>query len=166
MNDSLEQIPLTDEFLSVMRNAARYARELHEPFVTTRGLLLALLDDPQIGPALAEVIPREKLLALPADSDPRNAATRLGDSALPQGERGALPRFDTLAFKLPDGSASVWLGREAYALFIEGANRSEGRYRPKALALGIAADAVRNPGVLRALNVEPGKLTDAVFALK
>lgn len=166
MNDSLEQVPLAAELLDVMRNAARYARELHEPFITARDLLLALMDDPTIGPPLLEVIPREKLLALPGDSDPRNAATRLPDVALPKGERGALPRFDTLAFKLPDGSASVWLGREAHALFIEGSNRADGRYMPKALALGIAADAVRNPGILRALKVEPGKLTDAVFALE
>lgn len=165
MNESLEQIPLSAELLTVMRDAARYARQLNEPFVTARDLLLALLDEPTIGAALVEVLPREKLLELPASGDPRNAASRLPDASLPSGERGALPRFNTLAFKLPDGSASVWLGREALALFVEGVNRAEGRYLPKALALGIAADAVRNPGVLRALNVEPGVVTDAIFGM-
>jgi hypothetical protein len=171
MNDQLEQIPLTNELLTVMRNSGRYAQQLHEPFITARALLLALLDDPQIGSVLAEVVPREKLLALcpPAGEevreDPRAIATRLPDVGLPPGEKPAMPRYDTLAFKLPEGTASMWLSREAFSIFLEGANRVDSRYLPKHLAFGIAAEAVRTPGVLAALRVEPGKVTDAIFNL-
>jgi hypothetical protein len=159
----LDQIPVSDELLTVMRAAAGYALKLREPFVTSRAILLALLDDPQIGPAITDVVPREKLVELEPSGDLRNAASRLPDAGLPSGERGALPRFDTLAFKLPEGNASVWLGREAYSIFCEGANRAEGRYLPRHLAFGLASEAVRSPGILAALRVEPGKLTDAIY---
>ena len=52
MSDQLEQIPLSDELLAVMRGAARYALQLREPFVTARAMLLGLLDDPKIGPTI------------------------------------------------------------------------------------------------------------------
>jgi len=163
MSDQLEQLPLSAEILKVMRDSAGYAIALREPFVTARALLLALLDEPQIGPAIVDVVPRDKLMELEASSDPRNAASRLSDPDLTSGERGALPRFDTLAFKLPDGSASVWLGREAYAIFCEGANRAEGTYLPRHLAFGLASEALRSPGILASIRVEPGKLTDTIY---
>jgi len=165
MSDQGEQIPLSDELLDVMRAAAGYALKLREPFVTARALLLGLLDDPQIGPAIADVVPRKTLMSLDPSGDRRNAATRVPESGLPPGERGALPRFDTLAFKLPAGNASVWLGREAYTIFCEGANRSEGRYLPRDLAFGLAAEALRSPGILAAIRVEPGRLTGAIYAM-
>jgi hypothetical protein len=163
MSDQAEQIPLSDELLKVMRDSGAYALKLREPFVTARALLLALLDDPEIGPAIAEVVPRVKLMELEPSGDLRNAAARVPDAGLPAGERGALPRFDTLAFKLPEGNASVWLGREAYSIFCEGANRAEGRYLPKHLAFGLASEALRSPGILASIHVEPGKLTDAIY---
>jgi hypothetical protein len=163
MSDQLEQIPISDELLKVMRASAGFALQLREPFITARALLLGLLEDPQIGPALAEVVPRDDLIALEPSGDLRNAAVRLPEAGLPAGERGALPRFDTLAFKLPDGHASVWLGREAYTIFCEGANRSDGRYLPRHLAFGLASEALRTPGILASLRVEPGKLTDAIY---
>jgi hypothetical protein len=163
MSDQAEQIPLSDELLKVMRDSGAYALKLREPFVTARAVLLALLDDPEIGPAIAEVVPREKLTELEPSGDLRNAAARVPDAGLPAGERGALPRFDTLAFKLPEGNASVWLGREAYSIFCEGANRAEGRYLPKHLAFGLASEALRSPGILASIHVEPGKLTDAIY---
>ncbi|HTX58640.1 MAG TPA: hypothetical protein VMH02_03105 [Verrucomicrobiae bacterium] len=162
----LEQIPLSEELLAVMRSSGRYAQQLREPFITSRALLLALLDDPAIGAALGELVPREKLMELESSGDVRNTAARLPEAGLPPGERGALPRFDTLAFKLPEGTASVWLSRESYAIFVEGANRAEGRYLPKHLAFGLAAEAVRSPGILRSLRVEPGKVTDAIYGLE
>lgn len=165
MNDQLEQVPLSDEFLGVMRNAGRYAHELREPFITARALLLALLDDPKIGATLAAVVPREKLLDLAPSDDLRFGATRLPDTGLPAGERSAMPRYDTLAFKLPQSTTSVWLSREAHAIFIEGLNRVDAMFMPKHLAFGIAAEAVLTPGVLAALYIEPGKVTDAIYNL-
>lgn len=165
MNDQLEQIPLTNELLAVMRNSGRYAQQLREPFITARALLLALLDDPQIGASLGEVVPRDKLMLLAPSEDLRMTATRLPDTGLPTGEKAAMPRYDTLAFKLPDSTTSVWLSREAFSIFLEGANRVDTSYLPKHLAFGIAAEAVRTPGVLAALYVEPGKVTDAIYNL-
>ncbi len=165
MNDTLEQLPLTNELLSVMRNSGRYAQQLREPFITARALLLALLDDEQVGAAIADLLPREKILALPPSEDVRATATRLPDAGLAPGEKSAMPRYDTLAFKLPEGVSSVWLSREAFSIFLEGANRADSAYLPKHLAFGIAAEAVRTPGILAALRIEPGKLTDAMFAL-
>lgn len=163
MSDQAEQIPLSEELLKVMRDSAAYALKLREPFITARALLLALLDDPEIGPALAGVVPRDKLMELEPSGELRNGAARVPDSVLPDGERGALPRFDTLAFKLPEGNASVWLSREAYSIFSEGANRTDGRYLPKHLAFGLASEALRSPGILATMHVEPGKLTDAIY---
>jgi hypothetical protein len=164
MSDQAEQqIQLSDELLKVMRDSGAYALKLREPFITARALLLALLDDPEIGPAIADVVSRDKLMALEPSGDSRNGAARISESDLPAGERGALPRFDTLAFKLPEGNASVWLGREAYSIFCEGANRADGRYLPKHLAFGLASEALRSPGILSTIHVEPGKLTDAIY---
>lgn len=165
MNEQLEQIPLSEELLAVMRNAGRYSQQLREPFITARALLLALLDDDRIGPTLASVIPRERLLDLESVDDGRAAAARLPESGTAGAEKQAMPRYDTLAFKLPEGTASVWLSREAFTIFVEGANRAEETYLPKHLAFGLAAEALRTPGVLAALRVEPGRVTDALFGL-
>ena len=166
MSDQNEQIPLSDELLSVMRNSGRYAQQLREPFITARAILLALLDDPQVGEAIAPFVPRDKVVALQPGDDLRLSATRLPDAGLSSGERAAMPRYDTLAFKMPEGTASVWLSREAFSIFTEGANRAVGeRYLPKHLAMGMAAEAIRTPGVLATLYVEPGKITDAIFNL-
>ena len=58
-------------------------------------------------------------------------------------EKAALLRFNTLAFKLPESTKSVWLSREAYQVWNEGAKRVEdgAKYMPKHLAFGIAAVA-------------------------
>lgn len=159
----LEQIPLSDELLIVMRRAARKAIELREPFITPRALLLSLLDDPSVGTAMAAVVNREKVLT--ANVDENFGVVRLIDDFLPDGEQPAMTRYDTLAFKTPDGRSSMWLNRDAYHIFIEGAQRVEDRYYPKQLALGIAAEAVRAPGVLAAIRVEPGILVDAIYKL-
>lgn len=165
MNEKLEQIPLSEELLAVMRNSGRYSQQLREPFITARALLLALLDDERIGPTLGSVVPRDKLLELEPVDDIRTTAARLPESGTAVAEKPAMPRYDTLAFKLPEGTASVWLSREAFTIFLEGANRAEGTYLPKHLAFGLAAEALRTPGVLAALRVEPGRVTDALFQL-
>ncbi|MBV8489916.1 MAG: hypothetical protein JO199_05235 [Candidatus Eremiobacteraeota bacterium] len=162
MPDALEQKPLSAELLSVMRNSGRYAQQLREPFITARAIILALLDDETIGPRLTDLIPREKVTALPPTEDIRATASRLPDTGLPAGEKPAMPRYDTLAFKLPGGVQSVWLSREGYAIFLEGVNRADEVILPKHLAYGLAAEAVRTPGVLASLRVEPGKVIDAL----
>ncbi|HVA29504.1 MAG TPA: hypothetical protein VNF68_15080 [Candidatus Baltobacteraceae bacterium] len=166
----VDQIFLSEEILALMRNAAAIAQRLKEPFITTRTLLVALLDDPALGEKLVDVLPREKLEAyeLPAQAAQRLTASRVQESKMPPGERAALLRFNTLAFKLPDGSKSVWLSREAYQVWNEGAKRVEdgAKYMPKHLAFGIAADAVRSPGVLTDLRVSPGDVSETILTLE
>jgi len=166
----VDQIFLSDEILALMRNAAAIAMRLKEPFITIRTLLIALLDDPQIGEKLLEALPREKLeeYELPAEAAQRLTASRVQEPNMQAGERAALLRFNTLAFKMPDGKKSVWLSREAYQVWNEGAKRVEegAKYMPKHLAFGIAADAVRSPGVLTALRVSPGDVNEAILAIE
>ena len=159
----LEQIALSEELLGVMRNAARKAQELRESFITPRAILLALLDDPGVGPAIAGVVNPQKVLA--ADVEQDATAARAIEEVLPDGEQPAITAYDTLAFKTPDSRASMWLTREALRIFIEGAHRADERYFPKHLALGFAAQAVHAPGVLAAIRVEPGFLADAIYRI-
>jgi hypothetical protein len=142
-----EQVFLSDEVLRLMRHAAQLAGALHEPFITQRTLLLAILDDPELGPPLVEVLPREKL------------------EAYQMAPEEAKANFDTLAFKMPDGSKSVWLSRDGYRAWNEGAKRVEdgGKYLPKHLAFGIAADAIRTPGILTQMKLSPGAISEAIL---
>ena len=165
MSDPAEQILLSEELLALMRNAAAIAQRLKEPFITTRTLILSLLDEPQVGAALAEVVPREKVEALLAPEDAKPGALQLPEPKMALGERAAMQRHNTLAFKLPDGSGSMWLSHDALTAFVEGSRRAEGRYLPKHLAFGIAAEAVRTPGVFTALHISPGTVTDAIYKL-
>ena len=158
----LDQVPLTDELLALMRKAAQKAIEGNEAFITPRSLLLALLDDPHVGPPLASVVNRDRVLG--AEEAGTNAL-RLPDDVFATEEPAAMRRYDTIAFKTPDGRSSMWLNREAYRIFIEGAQRVEERYLPKHVALGMAAQAVHAPGMLTAIRVEPGVLADAIYKL-
>lgn len=159
----LEQVPLSQELLGVMRRAAKKAIDLKEPFITPRAILLSLLDDPGIGPAIAGVVNRDKVLA--AEVGENAGMTRLIEDRMENGEQPAMSRYDTIAFKTPDGRTSMWLNKDAYKIFIEGAQRVEERYYPKQLALGLAAQAIHAPGVLAAIRVEPGVLADAIYKL-
>jgi hypothetical protein len=169
MADIVEQVFLSDELLTFMRNAARIAGESKEPFITIRTLLAALLEDPVVGPALVEVLPPEKLqdYEFPADSVTRMTASRVQEPPMENGERPGMLRFNTLAFKTPDGKKSVWLSREAHAAWSEAGKRvKDGEpFLPKHVAFGIAADAIRTPGIFSVLHLSPGDLTDALLKL-
>lgn len=158
----LEQIPLSEELLLLMRAAAQQAVALGETFITPRALLLAMLDDPLIGTPLRNVVNRERLIAAQVAA---TGAGRLPQDTFAAGDPSVLPRYDTLAFKTPDGQRSVWLSQDAYQAFIEGAQRVEGRYMPRHVALGLAAQAVHAPGILAAIRVEPGVVIDAIYKL-
>jgi hypothetical protein len=162
MAADMEHVPLSSELLNVMRGAVRKAIELKDPFVTPRAILLSLLEDPGIGSAIASVVNRDKVRA--AEIGESAGMTRLIDERM-DGEQPALTRYDTLAFKTPDGRTSMWLNKEAYAIFIEGAQRVEDAYYPKHLALGLAAQAIHAAGLLPAIRVEPGALVDVIYKL-
>lgn len=163
MTELPEQVRLSPDLLRLMREAARISHGLGEQFVTTRALLLALLADPDIGPKIQHIIAREKLEGLPISEGMRARAARMPDAGLAIGERPAMQRYNTLAFKLPDGEASMWLSIEAYSVFTEGAQRAGHEYLPKHLLYGIAGEAIRVPGILATLHVAPGSLTEAVL---
>jgi len=164
MMTDLEQIPLSEELLGVMRRAAQISIDNNEAFITPRSLLLSLLEDGDVGPAIVSVVVRDKLLAIPPAESEMSGLVRVAEDRL-TGEQPALVRYDTLAFKTPNGKTSVWLGKDALNIFLEGAQRVEGRFQPKHLALGFAAEAVRAPGVLAAIRVQPGALSEAVYRL-
>lgn len=153
-----------------MRHAVELAGKLNEPFITVRTLLLALLDDEKIGPALVEALPREKLeaWAITPEAAKKLLPMRVPEAGLPAGERAAMLRFSTLAFKNSSGSKSMWLSPEAMNAWNEGARRvNEGeKYLPKHLAFGISADAVRTPGILTALHVSPGAVNEAILSIQ
>lgn len=159
----LEHIPLSSELLVLMRRAAQKAIELKEPFITPRAILLSLLEDPGMGPAIAAVVSRDKVAGAEVSESP--GMTRLIEERMEDGEQPAMARYDTLAFKTPDGRTSMWLNKDAYTIFIEGAQRVEDRYYPKHVALGLAAQAIHAPGLLTAIRVEPGVLADAIYKL-
>lgn len=142
MMPGAENIPLADEMLQTMRAAAQIAVDLREPFITPRTLLLALLDSPEIGDAVGNVVDREKVRAA-------NVEYRADGN-------------DTLSFKTPGGERSVWLSKEALHVFMEGAKRARSSYSSRDLVFGLAADARTAPGILSAIRVEPGLLIDAV----
>ena len=152
-------LPLSDQLLATMRLAAQRTVDLREPFITPRTMLLALLEAPVVGPALAQVISKQKLLAATARSN--FGSVRVIEEWLP-GEQPPMTRYDTLAFKTPDGRASLWLSKEALKVFLEGAKRVDERYEPRELALGLAAESVLSPGILAAIRVGPGAVYDAI----
>ncbi|HUY11696.1 MAG TPA: hypothetical protein VMV73_05500 [Candidatus Dormibacteraeota bacterium] len=97
--------------------------------------------------------------------DPRRIADALPEPPGSHGEAPPMQRYDTLAFRCGEGSELTWLSHEAFAIFTEGARRADGRLMPHHIGIGFAAEAVRSPGVLAQLRVEPGKVTDALFKL-
>lgn len=141
-----DAVALSEALLETMRLAAQKTIELREPSITPRAMLLALLEDRDLGPAIGQVVNRDRLLAA-------------------MSEEPAIPRSDTLEFKTPDGRGSAWLSEDAYDVFAEGARRAETAYLPRHLALGLAAQAVLAPGVLTAIRLEPGVFADAIYKL-
>jgi hypothetical protein len=160
-----DQIMLSEELLTTIRTAATISQRLGEKFISTRALLLALLDDPTIGAALSEVVPREKLEELEVSESMRAIAAKMPEPVLRAPEKPAIQRYDTLLFTMPNEKQGMWLSHEALSVMVEGGRRAEGRYLPKHLAFGIAAEAVRTPGVFAALHISPGEVTDAIYKL-
>ena len=159
----LEQVPISDELLAVMRNAVAKSLSLQEPFVTARALLLALAEDPSMAETLEPVLDLEQLRELAIEDAP--APAEVPDEASDD-ETPPLRRYDTLAIKDPLGQQSLWLNREAFAVFLEGARRHEERYLPKHLAYGFVSEARRQPNILRAIGIDAAKLSEAILAKK
>jgi hypothetical protein len=160
-----EQLPLSQDILTVMRAAVSHAIDSGSEFVSPAHLLLAMLDDAKLGEVLAEFLERGKIIA---DTKRKKlpGVLEVPDSPLPEGEVVPFKRYDTLAFRSLDGKRTMWLDRDAFKVFIEGARRvEEGRFMPKHLAMGYVAESIKDRDLQSLLGRDPQAVTAAVFEL-
>jgi hypothetical protein len=160
-----DQVLLSDELLSVCRAAVTFAVEYGASFVAPPHVLLALLDDPKVGVALAEVLERGRIVAaarLPAPG----GVHELPEGIMPRGEKPPFMRYDTVVFHSSDGQYQRWFNRDSFKLFNESAKRANGgRFLPKHLALGITASAQDDQNVRSLLGKDPEVFREVVYAL-
>jgi hypothetical protein len=81
-----DQVLLSDELLLVVRGAVTFAVEYGALFVAPAHILLALMDDPKVGPALGEVLERGRVVAA-ARQAAAGAVHEVGEGVLPRGEK-------------------------------------------------------------------------------
>lgn len=161
-----EQLRLAPELLEVMRAGVAHANARAASFVAPPHLVLALLDDARIGRALSGLVVLEKVEAASAAAPSKlPEVTELPEGALPDGASAPFPRYDTLAFASTDRTRTLYLDRDAYAVFVEGAHRSVGDYRPEHLVMGFAAVANKDGEIRAMLGADPQRLTEALKAL-
>ena len=160
-----DQVLLSDELLAVVRSAVTFAAEYGATFVAPAHLLLALLDDPKVGPVLGEVLERGRIVAA-ARRPSAGGVHEVGEGVLPRGERAPFTRYDTVIFHSLDGQHQRWLNRDSFKMFNESAKRAGGgRFLPKHLALGFWVLAQDDRDSRSLLGQEPEKFKDAVYGL-
>jgi hypothetical protein len=160
-----DQLPLSKEVLAVMRGAVTYALASESEFVTAPHLLLALLDDADVGDVLADFLERGKIVN-ETKKKKSPGVLEIPEGALPEGEATPFKRYDTLAFRSVDGETSLWLDRDCFRVFIEGARRiDDGPYRPKHLAAGYMAESIRDRELQLLLGRDPQAVTMAIFEM-
>ena len=161
-----EQLRLGSDLLDVMRAAVTQAVETGAQFVAPPHLLLGLLADPRVGPAIAPILPQEKITRAAEEALKKlPEVTELPEGELPQGEQPPFTRYDTLAFRSKDGRRTLYLDGDAYHVFIEGARRAENVYRPEHLVLGFTAEAVKDRDLFSLFGSDPQGVTKAVSNL-
>ena len=161
----IEQIPISDEVLTVMRRAASLSLSSGEQFIGTRAIMISLMRDPALAEAFKEAVNLEELEAMLPDEREAPGVQQVAEDRMAEGEQPALLRYDTLAFKDESGKSTVWLNGEAHAVFLEGARHTESRFLPKNLLLAFVNEARRQPSVLRDLKIDAGKFSEVAFAL-
>lgn len=160
-----EQLALSQEILAVMRSAVTYAVAGGQEFVAPSHLLLGLLDDPQLGEVLDDYLERAKIVA-ETSRKKLPGVLEIPEAALPAGESVPFKRYDTLAFRSTDGKRQLWLDRDAFKVFIEGARRVDvGAYKPKHLALGYVAESIKDRDLQGLLGRDPSAVSTAVFEM-
>jgi hypothetical protein len=160
-----DQLPLSKDVLAVMRGAVTYAIASESDFVTPPHLLLALLDDAEVGDVLADFLERGKIVN---ETKKKRApgVLEMPEGALPSGETPPFKRYDTLAFRSVDGQTSRWLDRDCFKVFIEGARRiDDGPYKPKHLAAGYMAESIKERELQVLLGRDPQAVTMAIFEM-
>lgn len=161
-----EQLRLDPELLAVMRAGVTQALEHGAEFVAPPHLLLGLLADPLVGAAIDALVPRENIERAAADAAKKlPEIAEIPEGPLPGNERAPFQRYDTLAFRSQDGTRTLYLDDDAYHLFVEGARRADGVYRPKHLVYGFTAEAIKDRDVLALFGADPQAVTKAVDRL-
>ena len=142
-----------------MRTAVTYAIAADSEFVQPPHLLLALLDDENIGPRLNELIDRERAAAAPARKRPPE---QLNDV---DSRRAPFPLYRSLVIRTPDGKEGKWLDQDSYQIFLEGARRVQaGAYLPKHLAKAYVSESNSDRMLLAILGHQPAVVAEKVFA--
>ncbi len=161
-----EQLRLGPDLIDVMRASVSIAIGRGAQFVAPPHLLLALLGDARVGPAVAPLLPREHISRAATDAAKKLPAVyELPEGPLPDGERVAFQRYDTLAFRSRDGARTLYLDADAYHLFLEGARRAGETYQPKHLVMGFTAEAVKDRDLLAMVGPDLVKVTMSVSEL-
>ena len=161
-----EQLRLGRDLIDVMRAGVTIAIERGAQFVAPPHLLLALLDDVRVGPAIAPLVRTERIgLAATEAAKKLPEVYEVPEGPLPEGERLAFQRYDTLAFRSRDGARTLYLDADAYHLFLEGARRAGETYHPKHLVMGFTAESVKDRDLLSMIGPDPVKVTMSVSEL-
>jgi hypothetical protein len=165
VNDG-DLLRLEADLLEVMRTAVTAALGSGAAFVAPAHVMLGLLADARIGPAIAPLIAREDVLRAAEDAcqEPPDMA-EIPEGALPEGEGAPFVRRDTVAFLSRDGAHSLYLDPDAFRVFLEGARRAAGVYRAKHLVFALTAEAVKERELLELLGRDPQAVTKAVDSL-
>jgi hypothetical protein len=160
-----DQLPLSKEVLAVMRGAVTYAIASESEFVSAPHVLLALLDDADVGDVLADYLERGKIVT-EAKKKKSPGVLEMPEGGLPSDETAPFKRYDTLAFRSADGETSRWLDRETFKVFIEGARRADdGPYKSKHLAAGYMSESIKDRDLQLLLGRDPQAVTMAIFEL-
>lgn len=142
-----DQLRLDPDLIGVMRFSVTSALAYGAPFVAPAHVVLGLLADPRIGPAIAPLVPRDRVEQVAAQP------------------RAKLQDTDTIAFLSRDGAHSLYLDADAFHVFLEGARRASGVYRTKHLVFALTAEAVKEQSLLALVGRNPQAVTSAVDAL-
>lgn len=161
-----EQLRLAPDLLDVMRAGVTTAISRGAPFVAPPHLLLALLDDARIGPAIGELVTRERVEKAAEEALAKlPEVVEVPEAPIMEDEKPAFTRYDTLAFRSSNGARTMYLDRDAFQLFLEGARRADDVYRPKHLVMGFVAVSVKDIEILKMIGPDPPQLTAAVIEL-
>ena len=161
-----DQLSLDADLLEVLRSSVTSAVESGAEFVAPAHVMLGLLADPRVGPAIAPLIPRERVRQAAGEAPQRLPdVAEIPEGALPDGERAPFVRRDTIAFRSRDGAHLLYLDADAFHVFLEGARRASGIYRVKHLVFAFTAEAVKERELLDLVGRDPQAVTKAVDAL-
>ncbi len=158
-----EQLRLDSDLMNVLHAGVTCAIERGAQFVAPSHLLLGLLADPIIGPAIAPLVPRDKIEKAAADAAAKPAQLVEVPEEPPAGaEAPPFVRYDSLAFRSQDGTRTLYLDGESFRLFVEGARRAVDVYRAKHLVYGFTAEAVKDRDLLSLFGTDPQSVSKAV----